>query len=109
MLFLDRQTVLKVLFENIQDKSKLLTGKCVVNIKLEDDGVTVTTKDGSVYNGDICIGADGIHSNVRSEMWRNADALCPGYIPDTEPTCEFTCYSPSDDCKKSNIDKSHAV
>ncbi|KAJ9619082.1 hypothetical protein H2204_012793 [Knufia peltigerae] len=87
MLFLDRQAVLKVLFENIQDKSKLLTGKCVVNIKLEDDGVTVTTKDGSVYNGDICIGADGIHSNVRSEMWRNADALCPGYIPDTEPTC----------------------
>jgi 2-polyprenyl-6-methoxyphenol hydroxylase-like FAD-dependent oxidoreductase len=88
MLFLDRQSVLQVLYEHIQDKSKVQTRKRVDHVKLEENGVVVTTTDGALYTGDIVVGADGIHSNVRSEMWRNGDAFFPGYFFDYEPTCK---------------------
>lgn len=39
---------------------------------MDNDQVTVRTQDGSVYTGDIVVGADGVHSTVRQEMWRNA-------------------------------------
>lgn len=88
MLFLDRQSVLQVLYKHIKDKSKILTQKRVNHVKLEEAGVIVRTEDGCEYTGDIVVGADGIHSAVRSEMWRNANAFCPGYIPKDEPTGE---------------------
>jgi 2-polyprenyl-6-methoxyphenol hydroxylase-like FAD-dependent oxidoreductase len=39
-----------------------------------EGGVHVFTQDGSVYTGDLVVGADGVHSKVRSEMWRIAHA-----------------------------------
>ena len=35
----------------------------------DDDGVTITFADGSTATGDILIGADGIHSAVRGQMF----------------------------------------
>ncbi len=35
----------------------------------DDDGVTITFADGSTATGDILIGADGIHSTVRGQMF----------------------------------------
>lgn len=83
--------VLKVLYENIKDKSKVLTGKRVQNVELKEDGVLVKTDDGSLYTGDILVGADGIHSLVRSEMWRLADKMLPGWIPPEEKNGEEDC------------------
>jgi len=76
--------VLQVLYENIKDKSKVLTEKRVNKVDLTKGGVEVTTSDGSTYRGDMLIGADGIHSTVRQEMWRLAEKTQPGYIPASE-------------------------
>ncbi|EKG11620.1 Monooxygenase FAD-binding protein [Macrophomina phaseolina MS6] len=86
VIFVDRQMVLQALYNHLKAKDKVLTNKRVVDVSLETGGVKVTTKDGTSYQGDILVGADGIHSHVRSEMWRIADQVKPGYIPESEHT-----------------------
>jgi 2-polyprenyl-6-methoxyphenol hydroxylase-like FAD-dependent oxidoreductase len=76
--------VLQVLYDNIRDKTKVLTRKRVQKVELLEDGVVVNTTDGSSYKGDILVGADGIHSSVREEMWRIANEISPGWIPSDE-------------------------
>lgn len=62
---------LQHLYDSIDQKNKVLTGKRVAGVVKSDDiSVTVKTEDGSVYEGDILVGADGIHSRVRREMSR---------------------------------------
>ncbi|KAL6406619.1 FAD-binding domain containing protein [Ilyonectria robusta] len=101
--FLDRQMVLQVLYDNIRDKTKILTKKHVQKVDMTDDGVVVKTSDGSSYKGDILIGADGIHSSVRGEMWRIANEISPGWIPSDEPVsvpCDYGCvFGISNNCK----------
>ncbi|KAF6803052.1 FAD binding domain-containing protein [Colletotrichum sojae] len=92
-IFVDRQMVLKVLWENLKHKDKIFLNNQVANVALEPSGVKVTTRDGETFSGDILVGADGVHSKVRSEMWRLADTLQPGYIPASERTeCLPTVY-----------------
>ena len=80
--------VFQVLYNHVQDKSKVLTQKRVVTIDTMESAVQVVTKDGSTYEGDIVVGGDGIHSTVRQEMWRIANERQPGLIPATEETGE---------------------
>ncbi|UPK90661.1 hypothetical protein LCI18_001596 [Fusarium solani-melongenae] len=100
--FLDRQMVLQMLYENIRDKSKVLTNKHVYKVDLMGDGVVVKTQDGSTYHGDILVGADGIHSAVRGEMWRIANKMSPGWFPNNEHNsvpCDYGCiFGISDPC-----------
>lgn len=79
--------VLQLLYDNIKDKSKVLTKKRVQTVELSDDKVVVKTSDGSSFNGDLLVGADGIHSAVRKEMWRLANRASPGWIPVDEHCC----------------------
>lgn len=67
-MFLDRRMVIQVLYDTIQDKSKVLTSKRVTAVENMDTSIMVTTRDGSTYSGDILVGADGIHSTVRQQM-----------------------------------------
>ena len=76
--------VLQVLYENIKDKTKVLTKKRVTHVELTNGGVIATTSDNSTYEGDIIVGADGIHSTVRAEMWRLASKASPGWFPASE-------------------------
>lgn len=46
------------------------------------------TEDGSTYHGDVVAACDGIHSTVRSEMWRNADGIQPGKLSE-DKHCEL--------------------
>ncbi|KAL3299674.1 FAD binding domain-containing protein [Colletotrichum asianum] len=71
-VFIDRQMLLQVLYEKIRHKDRVLTGKRVSQVEMTDSGVTVKTQDGSTYAGDILIGADGVRSTIRQEMWRLA-------------------------------------
>lgn len=78
--------VLEALWNNLKNKDKVLVNKRVTQVHLEPSGVKVETSDGQSFSGDILVGADGIHSKVRSEMWRLADDMEPGYIPASEHT-----------------------
>jgi hypothetical protein len=77
MIFLDTQMLLQILYDNIKDKSRVLTSKRIVRTRLIDGGVGVIASDGTSISGDILVGADGIHSTVRQEMWRLATNVCP--------------------------------
>lgn len=83
--------LLQVLADNIQHKDRLLTNHCVTRVETTKGGVEVYTKDNSKFTGDIVVGADGIHSVVRTEMWRNAKEQSPGYFPEDEDS--RTCLS----------------
>jgi 2-polyprenyl-6-methoxyphenol hydroxylase-like FAD-dependent oxidoreductase len=70
MGFLDRRMLLQVLFDGIHDKSKIFLSREVLKIENLDEFAQVTLTDGTVISGDIVVGADGVHSRVRTEMWR---------------------------------------
>lgn len=46
-------------------------------ISCDCDAGTVTLEDGSVFQGDIIIGADGIHSVIRREILKGASDVEP--------------------------------
>ncbi|OQD80097.1 hypothetical protein PENANT_c039G05353 [Penicillium antarcticum] len=74
MAFLERRQVLQVLYDNLRDKSKIHSSCKALDITLTDTGVQVET-EGGVFDGDIVIGVDGVHSHVRREMERLALAV----------------------------------
>lgn len=65
---MERKQVLEALYSTISDKSKVLINTGVASYTEQDDKVTVVVEDGTTYEGDIFIGADGIHSTVRKLM-----------------------------------------
>ncbi|PYI11327.1 flavo protein monooxygenase [Aspergillus sclerotiicarbonarius CBS 121057] len=93
LAFLDRQWFLQIVYERLGAKQNVLTGKRVVEVRQLEHGVAVVAADGSVYEGDLVVGADGVHSQVRSEIWRMA-ASQPGIIGKCDKTCmtvEYAC------------------
>jgi 2-polyprenyl-6-methoxyphenol hydroxylase-like FAD-dependent oxidoreductase len=92
MCFLDRQTVLRILAEHVQDKKKLLLNKRIVRADEHPGGITILCEDGTSYDGDILVGTDGVHSVVRREMWRAAELNSPGDISEEEKTSMFAEY-----------------
>ncbi|KAF7351053.1 Monooxygenase FAD-binding protein [Mycena sanguinolenta] len=94
IIFIDRQMAIEVFYNNLKDKSKVLVDKRVVTVTPLANGVQVTTKDGATYTGDILVGADGVHSTIRKEMWRLGDELAPGRFPQADRTdvpCDYHC------------------
>ncbi|OGM42624.1 putative monooxygenase [Aspergillus bombycis] len=90
--FMDRQKVLQTLYSKVQDKSKILTEKKVRAIDSSDlTGVKVITTDGSVYSGDIVVGADGIHSTVRQEMARLNVDTGRDYLEEKSFSATYSC------------------
>ncbi|CEL11273.1 ausM [Aspergillus calidoustus] len=72
---LDRQKVLEILHDRYPAKSNIHINKRVTEIRQTEREAQVVTDDGAVYKGDLVVGADGIHSAVRAEMWRQAKGL----------------------------------
>ncbi|KAJ5770436.1 uncharacterized protein N7511_002487 [Penicillium nucicola] len=71
--FLHRQQLIQTLFDNLSDKSKVLTSHAVERIEQSPDGVVVETTSGDVFTGSIVVGADGVQSRVAQEMQRFAE------------------------------------
>ncbi|KAL8722761.1 MAG: hypothetical protein Q9225_000822 [Loekoesia sp. 1 TL-2023] len=86
--FLERQKFLDILYNRLRNKSSVHVGKGVVTIEQAREGVCVRTKDQACYYGDLVVGADGVHSQVRAEMWRIADTTSPGLIGPKEKAGE---------------------
>ncbi|KAH8664568.1 hypothetical protein BX600DRAFT_464675 [Xylariales sp. PMI_506] len=76
-----RSQLLRILYRSISDegKKKIHTGKRVSRIDqlTGDRGVRLHIEGGEPYDADVVIGADGINSIVRSEMWRMAQEIDP--------------------------------
>nr|RBQ96849.1 hypothetical protein FVER53263_04386 [Fusarium verticillioides] len=90
-IFIDRQMLMQVLYNKLKSKASVHPGQKVVSVFELDNGIQVTTDKGKVVKGDILVGADGIYSNVRKEMWRIAS---PGYFPSDEWSrvpCYYKC------------------
>ena len=84
--FLDRRAVLKVLAEHVRDESRICLSKRVATVEHFVDHVEVRCTDGTSYNGSVIVGADGVNSKVRQEMWRAAEALESGLTSKAERT-----------------------
>ncbi|KAJ4411603.1 hypothetical protein N0V91_001388 [Didymella pomorum] len=102
-IFVDRQMIIQILYNSLRDQSKVLTKKGVTRVEQTTGGVLVTTDDGRIFRGDVLVGADGIHSTVRREMWRLADQDNTGFFPmderssvPTEYCCIFGISQPND-------------
>lgn len=76
--------LLEVLYDRIRDKPKVLTSQRVATIQNSPSSVTVTTNTGEAFTGDIVVGADGIHSTVRQQMWQEAQRTDPTWINPSE-------------------------
>ncbi|KAL8754366.1 MAG: hypothetical protein Q9184_005136 [Pyrenodesmia sp. 2 TL-2023] len=83
-LTLERREFLQVLYDELPDKSKVLTGKRVKHVVDNDDEAYVELQDGSVEKGDIIVGGDGVHSTVRQVMWDTANKAIPEFISERE-------------------------
>ncbi|CZR66056.1 uncharacterized protein PAC_15957 [Phialocephala subalpina] len=91
--FLQRRDLLDIFYRNIHDKSKIHTSKRVCQIDHNDNGVTVKCEDGSTYSGDIVVGADGIHSTVRTSMQQHIEKMSPGKVDKDKKaiSAEYNC------------------
>ncbi|KAH6995512.1 hypothetical protein BKA56DRAFT_538510 [Ilyonectria sp. MPI-CAGE-AT-0026] len=90
-IFIDRQMLLETLYNNLESKASVLTGQLVESITRLDDSVQVVTSKGDTFRGDILVGADGIYSTVRKEMWRLGNKMSPGYFP-LDEWSKVPCY-----------------
>ncbi|KAK8096368.1 uncharacterized protein PG998_014236 [Apiospora kogelbergensis] len=94
-MFTQRHQLLCLLHRHVQEKDRVHVNRKVTRVDTLDNSAVVYCHDGSVFEGQIVIGADGVRSTIRKEMWRNADANNDGAtIParDRAPVpCEFAC------------------
>jgi 2-polyprenyl-6-methoxyphenol hydroxylase-like FAD-dependent oxidoreductase len=65
----ERARFIEMLYENLSEKSKIKTSRCVIGVEQDENGVKVQVNDGTYVTGDIVIGADGVHSFIRGQMW----------------------------------------
>nr|BCP96881.1 flavin-containing monooxygenase [Penicillium shearii] len=94
LILVERRNLLKVLYNSLPDQSLVQLGKKVVSLNHHNGQVTVTVDDGNVYEGDLVVGADGVHSRVRDEVWRLSDAIRSGTVKDKEKksmSIEYAC------------------
>lgn len=77
---------MKFLYENLprSAKARLLTKKRVVDIDVSEEGVKVSCDDGSIHEGALVIGADGVRSTVRQHLQARHLGIRPEDIPSAQ-------------------------
>lgn len=88
--WLERRQLIQILYDHLQDKSRVHVSKEVLTIEQLDKGVKVTTKEGATFMSDILVGADGVHSQTRKEMWKIADLEDESYGTERMAKCMCT-------------------
>ncbi|KAF9888028.1 hypothetical protein FE257_009418 [Aspergillus nanangensis] len=99
--FLDRQILLGLLYAHLGDQQKhILVNKKVTQVDHLPHKVIVHCADQATFEGDLIVGADGVHSTVRQQMWSymesSASASLPGLAKEAleerhRMTAEYNC------------------
>ncbi|PYH97128.1 FAD/NAD(P)-binding domain-containing protein [Aspergillus ellipticus CBS 707.79] len=93
LIIIARPALLSILFTRLRDKNRVFFNKKVSRIATSPDGVIVYTTDGSCVFGDLVVGADGVHSTVRAQMWnyiQYADPTAGRHISEVPLTIAYT-------------------
>lgn len=88
LFLLERREFLRILYDHLPEKSKILFGCKVKAIVETQSGVEVSLHNGRTERGDVLIGCDGVHSTVRESMWISAAMISPGLITVDEKKCK---------------------
>lgn len=91
-ILFDRQGCVAHLYDNLPDQSTVKLNKRVETIEHTETGVRVLLADGTIEEGDIVLGADGVHSAVRSQMWKYASESEPNLVPESDKSVLFSEY-----------------
>jgi 2-polyprenyl-6-methoxyphenol hydroxylase-like FAD-dependent oxidoreductase len=75
---ISRQDLQALLVETV-GRDRIRLGATVTGFAQDDDGVTVTLKDGSTERGDLLIGADGLRSTIRGQLHGDGPPRYAGY------------------------------
>ncbi|KAF9972079.1 hypothetical protein BGZ73_004833 [Actinomortierella ambigua] len=102
------------LFISKVPKEKVLYGKKAVSILHTDEKVSVECTDGSIYEGDILVGADGANSAVRASLFKELKAAGKLSASDQEPlmfrnACLVGTTDPLDPAKFPGVDGLHSL
>ncbi|KAJ5608614.1 hypothetical protein N7537_005233 [Penicillium hordei] len=90
--FLDRQKILEILYQSYPDHRNIRLGERVTKIETCGDVAIVRTSKGSFYRGHLIVGADGVHSKVRQEIWNALERTSSGVATERSSlTVEFRC------------------
>ncbi|KAI1382711.1 FAD/NAD(P)-binding domain-containing protein [Hypoxylon trugodes] len=105
IVFVERRGCLKMLYENINDKSRIISNTGVVSFSESEDGITVMTNHGKSISGSILVAADGVHSMIRgllAEAVRENDPeryqyLTEGFTSSYRAIFGISSYQPRND------------
>jgi FAD dependent monooxygenase len=90
VILFDRQRCVDHLYNGLPDKSRIRTSARVERIEHTPTSVKVYLTDGTFEEGDLVIGADGVHSRVRESMWDYAAEHEPDAIPESDKSAMYT-------------------
>ncbi|KPM46506.1 hypothetical protein AK830_g175 [Neonectria ditissima] len=114
VLFMERRVALEILFKNLKRKESVLTGQRIVRVEQDDGKVRLFTKEGREFEADVVIGADGVHSTLRREIWRMSEKMDSSFVSEkesqavkTEYGCIFGMSKPTGDLKTSEAHLTH--
>ncbi|KIA75510.1 hypothetical protein HK57_00009 [Aspergillus ustus] len=97
--WIERRSVLQALYGHLVHPQRVLTSKRLERIDHSRDPtqpIMAVCTDGSIYTGDLIVGADGVHSRTRSEMWRAVgEGICGAGVDVKQErramTAEYQC------------------
>lgn len=87
---MERQKLLQTLYSALPSNAKVFVNTTVSRIEQQPQDpsrVRVHTIEGTVYNADLVVGADGVHSAARAELWKAATWMRPNAITAKEKDC----------------------
>lgn len=70
MTVMERRELLEMLYQSMEDKTRITFSRKVVDVSTSDAFATITAKDGSQVKCDFVAGADGVRSVVRDAIAR---------------------------------------
>lgn len=76
---IERGVLLELLMSALGPEQIVHTGRTCKHFEQNDSGVKVWFEDGSTEEGDLLVGADGVHSNIREALLPNAKPRYAGY------------------------------